>query len=329
MGLTNMQYDEIMRSYDSKQLENARTTESHLVEAYEKDARLKEIDDSIASYSVAAAKRLLNGDAAAVSELKNTIAKRRAEREEILATLGYGKDFFEPVYTCPDCKDTGYIKGKRCHCLQQAILDKVYTQSNIKSVLERENFSKLSLDYYSQEMNSAGKGISELDNMRGAVAECHRFIDEFDQSPKNLLFMGNTGVGKTFLSNCIAKEILDRGNSVIYFSAFQLFDQLGKSYFNKDSDAMEISKNIFECDLLIIDDLGTELSNEFIASELFLCINERLLRQKSTIISTNLNLKEFANTYSERTFSRISTNYTILKLVGKDIRVQKSLMQKA
>lgn len=329
MGLTNMQYSEIMRVYDSKQLDNVHQTEEKFNAAYEKDARLKEIDDSIASYSVSAAKRLLYGDTKAVSDLKATIAKRRAEREEILATLGYDKNYFEPVYSCPDCKDTGYINGKRCHCLQQAILDKVYTQSNIKNVLERENFSHLSLDYYSNETNSAGNGISELDNMRGAVAECHRFVDEFGQKTQNLLFMGNTGVGKTFLSNCIAKEVLDKGNSVIYFSAFQLFDQLSKSYFKKDADAIEVNKNIFECDLLIIDDLGTEIVNAFTASQLFLCINERLLRQKSTIISTNLNLSNLAETYSERIVSRISSGYTILKLTGKDIRIQKSLLQKA
>ena len=128
---------------------------------------------------------------------------------------------------------------------------------------------------------------------------------------------------KTFLSNCVAKELLDRGYSVIYFTAFELFDILSKGIFEHDADAIAAHQNIFDCDLLIIDDLGTELSNKFTTSQLFLIINERILRQKSTIISTNLDMGRIVDTYSERTFSRISSNYTIMKLSGDDIRIQK------
>ena len=129
----------------------------------------------------------------------------------------------------------------------------------------------------------------------------------------------------TFLSNCIAKELLDAGYSVIYFTAFQLFDILSKGVFEKDADAIAAHQNIFDCDLLIIDDLGTELSNSFTTSQLFLCVNERILRQKSTIISTNLNLEQIAEIYSERTLSRISSNYSFIKLFGDDIRIKKRL----
>lgn len=327
MGLTNSQYDEIMRNYDSRQIANRHKTEEHIAEAYEKDPRLKEIDDSIARYSVAAARRLLNGDQNAVSDLKNIIAEIHQQREDILSTLGYSKDFFEPVYSCPDCKDTGYINGKKCHCLQQAILNKVYAQSNLSHILSRENFSTLRYDFYSDAPNSFENGISELDNMRSAVAECHRFVDTFRNQPNNLLLMGNTGTGKTFLSNCIAKELLDRGHSVIYFSAAMLFENLSRSRFDRDSDAIEANKNIFDCDLLIIDDLGTETTNSFTVSQLFLCINERILRQKSTIISTNLNLGNLANVYSERIASRLSSAYNIIKLSANDIRIQCKLQK--
>ncbi len=158
-----------------------------------------------------------------------------------------------------------------------------------------------------------------------AVTNCHDFIDNFENKPKNIFFYGNTGVGKTFLSNCIAKELLDAGYSVIYFTAFQLFDILSKGVFEKDADAIAAHQNIFDCDLLIIDDLGTELSNSFTTSQLFLCVNERILRQKSTIISTNLNLEQIAEIYSERTLSRISSNYSFIKLFGDDIRIKKRL----
>ena len=125
------------------------------------------------------------------------------------------------------------------------------------------------------------------------------------------------------MSNCVAKELLDRGHSVIYFTAFQLFDILSKGVFEKDEDALAAHQNIFTCDLLIIDDLGTELSNSFTTSQLFLCLNERILRKKSTIISTNLGMNQIADIYSERVLSRISSNYTLLKLFGADIRILK------
>ena len=147
------------------------------------------------------------------------------------------------------------------------------------------------------------------------------------QKPKNLLFYGDTGVGKTFLSNCVAKELLDQGYSVIYFTAFQFFDILSKGVFQKDTDAIAAHQNIYDCDLLIIDDLGTEFANAFTSSQLFLCVNERILRNKSTIISTNLNMSDLAEMYSERVPSRITSNYTVIKLFGDDIRILKRRMQ--
>ena len=191
--------------------------------------------------------------------------------------------------------------------------------------MSRENFSALSFDYYSDEQKNPATGLSALATAKLAVTNCHDFIDNFENKPKNIFFYGNTGVGKTFLSNCIAKELLDAGYSVIYFTAFQLFDILSKGVFEKDADAIAAHQNIFDCDLLIIDDLGTELSNSFTTSQLFLCVNERILRRKSTIISTNLNLEQIAEIYSERTLSRISSNYSFIKLFGDDIRIKKRL----
>ena len=241
----------------------------------------------------------------------------------MLASLGYPDDYFTPVYTCPDCKDTGYIDGRRCHCFKQAIINTVYEQSNISQILERENFSTFSYEYYSKNNIHPVTGMSSYDTMKRAVYDCKIFIDDFNNKPKNLFIYGDTGVGKTFLSNCVAYEILKKGNSVIYFTAFQLFDTLSKGVFKKDADAIAAHQNIFDCDLLIIDDLGTELSNSFTTSQLFLCINERILRQKSTIISTNLNMNYMLDIYSERTLSRISSNYTIINLFGDDIRIKK------
>ena len=153
--------------------------------------------------------------------------------------------------------------------------------------------------------------------------------ENFDKSFENILLCGTVGIGKTFLSNCIAKEILDQGHSVLYLSAFQLFDLMAKNSFSGNAHQEDmVAKqypHIFESDLLIIDDLGTELANSFTMTGFFLVINERILRKKSTIISTNLSPEEILTTYTERCASRIISNYTMLKLSGSDIRLKKKL----
>lgn len=323
MALSNSQYDEIIRTYDARQLKNQRLREAKIRNAYERLPRLKEIDDAIASCSVAHAKRLLDGDESALAGLAAQLAAYRSERAVLLAENGFSDDCFAPAYTCPDCKDTGYADGRRCHCFEQAAIDMIYTQSNLKDILQRENFSTFSFDYYSDTERNPATGLSALDTARDAVEKCRHFIDTFDDAFSNLYFYGDTGIGKTFLSNCVAKELLDRGHSVIYFTAFQLFDILSKGVFQKDARAVAAHQNIFDCDLLIIDDLGTELTNSFTTSQLFLCLNERILRKRSTIISTNLGMSQLADIYSERVLSRISSNYTLIKLFGPDIRILK------
>lgn len=325
MALSNAQYDEIMRGYQNRQLRNRHLTQERLDKIYAKVPQLKSINEQIASVSVEAARKKLDDDQLSYQLLKKKIEDLRKEKASILHHNGFDESTFEPVYTCKDCKDTGYINGEKCHCFKQEVINVVYSQSNIKNILSRENFGTFTYEYYSNEDINPTTGLSSLDTAMRAVEECKHFINDFDNKPKNLFFYGNTGVGKTFLSNCVAKELLEKGNSVIYFTAFQLFDILSKGVFDRDADAIAAHQNIFDCDLLIIDDLGTEFANSFTTSQLFLCVNERLLRQKSTIISTNLNLNQIVDMYSERTWSRISSNYTLIKLFGDDIRIQKKL----
>lgn len=323
MALSNAQYDEIMRGYQERQLANRHLTLKRQESLYARIPSLKEIDDQIAAISVESARKMLDGDSSALAKLKANLADLRAQKASILSSNGYDKSYLEPVFTCKDCKDTGYINGSKCHCFKQEIINVVYSQSNIKNILSKENFSTFSYEYYSNKDKNPTTGLSSLDTVKQAVEKCQHFIDDFHNKPKNLFFYGDTGVGKTFLSNCVAKELLERGNSVIYFTAFQLFDILSKGVFDRDADAIAAHQNIFDCDLLIIDDLGTELSNSFTTSQLFLCVNERILRQKSTIISSNLNPMDILENYSERTFSRITSNYTIINLFGDDIRIKK------
>ena len=322
MPLSNSQYDEIMREYDQRQLQDRRILDERRREVFQKIPQLKELESTVASRSVRQARLLLDGDTSALASLKEELADLSRQRDALLTAGGFASNYLDPVYECPDCKDTGYIDGRKCHCFKQAIINTVYAQSNIREILKRENFDHFSYSYYSDE--DITTGLSALATARHAVEECHRFIDAFDSKPQNLFFYGGTGVGKTFLTNCVAKELLDKGYSVIYFTAFQLFDILSKGVFEKDADAIAAHQNIFDCDLLVIDDLGTELSNAFTTSQLFLCVNERLLRHKSTIISTNLSLQQIADIYSERTFSRICGDYTMIKLFNQmDIRILK------
>ena len=322
MALTNSQYDEIQRRYDAKQLRNQHTLQKRREKLYTLYPRFKEIEDSISAVSLQHAERLLDGDTNALSQLHEKLEGLRQERSRLYESLEISSDFLKPSYDCPDCKDTGFIDGRPCHCFQQAAIDLVYTQSNIRAVLENENFAHFKVELYSDVIENPQTGLTSRKTAQNAYDYALSFIEFFDSKFDNLFLYGDTGIGKTFLSNCIAKELLDSGHSVIYFSAFQLFDILEKSKFQKDEEAEGTMKNIFVCDLLIIDDLGTELANTFTVSQLFLCLNERILRKKSTIISTNLGIKQLHDTYSERIFSRILSNYSMIYLFGDDIRIK-------
>ena len=320
MVLQNAQYDEIIREYNRKQLKHRRDLDENTEIAYAKIPRLEEIDQEIATLSVQKARHLL-GEATTDLNLKDSITSLSEERAALLAMGGFPEDYLQVHYDCPQCQDTGYIEGQKCSCFKKAAVELLYDQSNIKGVLKNTKFSDFSLDYY--EGGTGGLNARELAST--ALERAKNFATDFSTDFNNLFLYGDTGVGKTFLSHCIAKDLLNRGYSVLYFSAFELFDQLAKGTFSYKSEDAKMNEPIFDCDLLIIDDLGTELTNSFVTSSLFLCINERLMRQKATIISTNLSLEDFSEIYSERIFSRISSNYTMLKMLGDDIRIQQKL----
>jgi DNA replication protein DnaC len=264
-----------------------------------------------------------------LNELKDTISKLNARKVELLTRESLPADYLQMRYQCSKCRDTGYINNEKCNCFKQAIADLMYSDSNIKAILANERFSKISFRYYSDDYVDEALGLSPLSNMQKVVAGCKNFVKHFHKNHDNLLLLGNTGVGKTFLANCIAKDLLDHGYTVIYLTAFRLFDILEKHKFGKDEDSSQTASNqfdyILDCDLLIIDDLGTELNNAFTNSQLYLIINERLLKQKSTIISTNLSLPNINTNYGERIFSRIVSSYNVQRIIGEDIRLLKAI----
>ena len=322
MPLQNFQYDTIMREYSRKQAENRRLLEAHRQEAYDRIPRLREIDSEVASLSAAKARSMINGLDRSLEDLKAAISLLAQEREALLALNGYPSDYLEMHYTCSHCQDTGYIGSRKCTCFKKAEIELLYAQSNLNEILEKENFDSFSFDYYSATIKNEATGLSALETARRAYDTAQRFVQNFDHKFENLFLYGDTGVGKTFLSHCIARELLRSTHCVLYFSAYDLFDMMAANSFSRKDTGTD-EELIYDCDLLIIDDLGTELTNSFVSSQLFLCLNERIMRRKSTIISTNLTLKNFSDTYSERTFSRIASNYQMISLIGKDIRIQK------
>ena len=327
MALSNSQYDQLMRTYEVRQLDNEHRLRDRYETAYARIPKLKELDGTISSLSVSYGRLLLEGDDSALVQLKEQLSFLFTRKKELLKSAGLPADYLELHYTCPDCRDTGYIGTDKCHCLQKAIVDLLYMQSNLQDILAQENFSTFCTDYYSSNCIDPLTGRSSQESMQTALRVCRQFADSFSEEFCNILLYGDTGVGKTFLTHCIAKELMDKSYSVIYFSAVQLFDYFAKSTFGKKGEAdTDVFYHVYDCDLLIIDDLGTELSNSFTVSQIFVCLNERILRRKPTVISTNLTLDDINSIYSERIFSRISSNYMILRLTGDDIRIQKKLL---
>ena len=325
MALSNSQYDAIMREYGRQQIENHHPLEERRKEIYARLPVVRQLEAEIAERSVACAKKLLEGDKSVLDRLKEDLKDLREQKALIIRAAGYPDDYLELHYRCPDCRDTGLIDGRKCHCFLQAQMKLLHAQSNLEDVLERENFKALSYEYYDDTEILPQLGITNAAYMRRVVAGCREFVRDFDKKHDNLLFTGSTGVGKTFLTNCIARELMDDFHSVIYLTASDLFDVFSRNKFDYDNaeDMKDMYRFILDCDLLIIDDLGTELNNSFTSSQLFYCINERMNMSRSTIISTNLTLARLRDSYTDRVTSRIMSGYKIIPLYGGDIRLLK------
>lgn len=325
MALSNSQYDAIMREYGRQQIENHHKLEERRQEIYARLPVVRQLEAEIAERSVACAKKLLEGDKSVLDRLKEDLKDLREQKSLIIRAAGYPDDYLELHYRCPDCRDTGLIDGRKCHCFLQVQMKLLHAQSNLEDVLERENFNALSYEYYDDTEILPQLGITNAAYMRRVVAGCREFVRDFDKKHDNLLFTGSTGVGKTFLTNCIARELMDDFHSVIYLTASDLFDVFSRNKFDYDNaeDMKDMYRFILDCDLLIIDDLGTELNNSFTSSQLFYCINERMNMSRSTIISTNLTLARLRDSYTDRVTSRIMSGYRIIPLYGGDIRLLK------
>ena len=330
MAIDNSSYNAIMREYENIRANNRAVQVRRIEEVYEKIPEMKELNNSTGSVAVSRYKESLKSGILSINDLKTDIDSIKNKKEELLLSAGFPKDYMEITYDCKDCKDTGYIDGKKCHCLQLKIRKLLYAQSNLENILSKENFENFSFDYYDNKTILPGQNMTNAAYMEGVKRFCEKFADKYfkingsKNDRRNIIFSGNTGVGKTYLSNCIAKVLLDRYYSVIYLSAKELFEALVKVKMEKSEDQkyLLLIEEVYESDMLIIDDLGTELSNHFTTTEFFHIINRRVNTEKSTIISTNLSLDEMRDIYSERVTSRIRKSFMYIRLFGNDIRAK-------
>ena len=326
MSLSASQYQSIMRGYEITRDNNRHLAEERREEIYQKIPQFKELDAAVADYASRRVRLLLEQSSAAAPAESNPIPGITARRKKLLLDAGYPEDYLDPIYNCPICQDTGYVRAQnglreKCQCFLKQEMDFLYQQSNLLGVLATERFDNLSYSYREGE---------DLEKLQGAVRISREFVETFPSVSGNLLFYGTVGTGKSFLSGCIANALLDKGFSVVYFSAVSLFETLARYSFdgNSKESLYNFCKELYNYDLVIVDDLGTEVLSSFVTSQLFSLMNEREMRHKSMIISTNLNLSELRDRYSDRVCSRLSKSFQLCKLSGPDVRMCQKLNAK-
>ncbi len=297
--------------------------QQHLAEAYAKVPRLQEIDRQLRmTMAMAAQAAFVRGDDArsAMEEVKRKNLALQQERQQ-LAHLYFEEGFLDESPICDHCGGSGYVGATMCECLKELCRQEQKKELAFLSA-GRESFDQFRLDYYSDKPTPAGYIPRVI--MEKTYQTCRRYALGFHNKAGNLLFSGNTGLGKTFLSACIARAVADQGYSVVYESSGKLFQTLEKARFEANDENRRAAAKYSECDLLIVDDLGTELPGQFVTAALYALVNDRLLESRPTIISTNLNEDELVRRYNPQIASRLRGSYKRVAFVGDDIRLLKS-----
>ena len=324
--------DNLLSEYEQKRRKAEMDLYARKEGLYKKIPRLKEIEDEINKISINKAKLILSNNSC-LQELDDKVLKLKEEKDKIIKQNKINKNFFIPFYDCKICNDTGYIlnedgKTIMCTCLKQKLLDNLYNKSNLTNI-DKENFLNFDENIFSNN-NDSEYGCSPRQNIQNIKDASWDFINNFDNpDTKNLLFIGNTGLGKSYMSNCIANELLKQGKTVLYQTAPVLLETIIDNKFNKykTSDINDFYNDVLSVDLLIIDDLGTEYLNSMKLSELFTIINTRILNLNKitkTMISTNLSIEKIFSIYEERIGSRIAGYYDIYQFFGEDLRLKKN-----
>ncbi|ADL70139.1 AAA ATPase [Thermoanaerobacterium thermosaccharolyticum DSM 571] len=316
---------EVLREYEMLRDKSLKEALMRRQEVYRKIPEISNIDDEIKDIGIEISKSIFlkpQKHKDLLENLRSRLNALKKKKADLLRSNGYPETYMEQKFECNICKDTGYVNNKRCKCFEQKLINLYYRQSSIEDITKIENFSNF--DYYLYSDKPYKGKMSPRENMKSIVDVAKDFIDNFDNEKESLFFYGDSGLGKTFLSNCIAKELLDRGKVVLYRTAPDLVEGLRLNKLNSDNDSYyEYTDLLRECDLLIIDDLGTEPITPFSLQEIFSIVNARLLANKKFIISTNLPLSEVMNIYPERLCSRILGNFKLLNFYGEDIRIKR------
>ncbi len=335
--MNNALLKQILTEYEfkrNKAIDEAAERKKNLLEV---NPKLSEIEMELSKISIEASKSLISADKEQKEKILLDLKKQSnnliKEKNAIIKDLSKSTQFFEPDFECKICLDTGFVnksgKSVMCNCLKQRIYDISYNKSNMGN-LERENFGTFNIRYFSDKPDKERykSDISPRENMNLLREKANTFIQNFDDpNEKNLIFTGGTGLGKTFLTNAIANELLKEGRTVLYQTAPVMFDEILDEKFGKTTKGVSLQENILSVDLLIIDDLGTEKVSDTKIEELFTIINTRLLNQNhkitKTIISTNLTAQELFSRYTTRIGSRLAGSYRFLRFFGDDIRIKK------
>jgi DNA replication protein DnaC len=326
-------YNEVMQSLEADRNRASALHRARQAELCGRFPRLAEIEAGLTALGARTARAVTEKDAdknALLTEMREASAALKAERDQILRENGILESYFSRIYTCATCEDTGFTRDEgapvRCRCLKQRLIDRYYDLSTIRTVLRRENFDHFDLRYYS-DVPDPREGISPHRNMQIIYQVAMEFVQSFDEAGvfKNLLFYGETGLGKTFLCNCIAKDVLDKGYTILYKTAPQIFKMVEDYRFRGGGadDGGFVLNDMYDVDLLILDDLGSEFSTVVTSAALFDIINQRILTQRATVISTNLSHADIDGQYTDRIGSRLMEFYTMCKFYGEDIRHKK------
>ena len=332
MAQRSQLYRSLLRRYDIRRTAALREAEQRRQAIYHRLPRVEEIDGQLRLLGISTAKAVLQHPEAAddtVAQLKQKQQALQEERTALLLANGISPGEEKPHFQCAQCEDTGFVRGEPCSCFTQALVEEAYAQSHLQALLGGENFDRFSLAYY-DDAPWPGERLTPRENMRRVLAACQTFVEQFGRREENLLLYGSPGLGKTFLCGAIARALLDQGHTVFYATAPALFVQLEKEQFHdgEEEEPEGFFEELLEVELLLIDDLGTEFFTSFTASRLFALLNTRLLAGRSTVLSTNLSLKDLAERYTDRVASRLMGNFTALKCYGEDVRLKLRFGQK-
>lgn len=326
MGYSRDVYDEALQKLEKQRMKSELEAQQRKDMMYQACPRLAEIEQEMASTAAGAARAVFSGGNAKeeINKLKEKNLALQKERKTILQSAQLPEDYLKPKYLCDKCQDEGYIDGKICDCMKRLLRKIAYDRLNRSSPLELSDFDTFSLDFYSDTQKESSSNYTHREFMQKILSYCKQYARNFSKQSGSLLFQGEPGLGKTHLSLAIAKEVIEQGFGVIYMSVPILISKLeGNRFGRRTEEAEDLNKALSTCDLLILDDLGTEFITPYSTAEIFNIINTRMLASFPTIISTNMTLTELQDTYNTRTVSRIIGNLKRFRFVGMDIRQQK------